>query len=55
MKAQSQLTLDIPYRSVCPLNALHPVQNAAVRLIFDINLWNHVTPGLRQLHGCKYE
>ena len=36
-----------------PLVTLEPfqrVQNAAVRLILDLNLWDHVTPGLRQLH-----
>ena len=29
---------------------LQRVQNAAAWLILDLNLWNHVTPGLRQLH-----
>lgn len=32
------------------LEPLQRVQNAAVRLILDLNLWDHVTPGLLQLH-----
>ena len=32
------------------LEPLQRVQNAAARLILDLNLWDHVTPGLRQLH-----
>ena len=32
------------------LEPLQRVQNAAVRLILDLNLWDHVTPGLCQLH-----
>jgi Reverse transcriptase (RNA-dependent DNA polymerase)/Endonuclease-reverse transcriptase len=32
------------------LEPLQRVQNAAVRLILDLNLRDHVTPGLRQLH-----
>lgn len=32
------------------LEPLQRVQNAAVRLILDLNMWDHVTPGLRQLH-----
>ena len=32
------------------LEPLQCVQNAAARLILDLNMWDHVTPGLRQLH-----
>ena len=32
------------------LEPLQRVQNAAVRLILDLNMRDHVTPGLRQLH-----
>lgn len=32
------------------LEPLQRVQNAAARLILDLNLWDHVTPGLHQLH-----
>ena len=32
------------------LEPLQRVQNAAARLILDLDLWDHVTPGLRQLH-----
>jgi len=32
------------------LEPLQRVQNTAVRLILDLNLWNPVTLGLRQLH-----
>jgi len=32
------------------LEPLQRVQNAAVRLILDLNLWDHVTSGLRQPH-----
>ena len=39
------------------LEPLQLVQNAAVTLILDLNLFDHVTPGLRQLYcctGCLY-
>jgi len=32
------------------LEPLQRVQNASVRLILDLNLWDHVTPGQRPLH-----
>jgi len=32
------------------LEPLQRVQNAAVQLILNLNLWDHVTPGLHQLH-----
>ena len=32
------------------LEPLQRVQNAAMRLILDLNMWDHVSLGLRQLH-----